>query len=129
MVALALPAGEAVGRIGCFFNGCCYGTVCSTPWAVYQHGAWRHPVQIYSAVTAALIFGSLLGVRKWLTREGDLFMLYLVAFGATRFGLEFLRQNDTFWLGLTPMQWLCLELIVYGTLTLMSRKRQPAPSK
>lgn len=26
LFALALPAGEAVGRIGCFFNGCCYGT-------------------------------------------------------------------------------------------------------
>lgn len=127
LFALALPAGEAIGRIGCFFNGCCYGTVCKAPWAVYQHGAWRHPVQIYSAVSAGLIFAILLLLRNRMNREGDLFKLYLIAFGVTRFGLEFLRANDTYWLGLTPMQWFCLELIVYATLTLIvSRRSTPS---
>ena len=123
LFALALPAGEAVGRIGCFFNGCCYGTVCNVPGAVFQHGAWRYPVQIYSSLTAAMIFGILMAFRKRLAREGDLFKLYLILFGSTRFALEFLRQNDTFWMGLTPMQWFCLELTAFGTLTLVPLKR------
>ncbi|HLJ53705.1 MAG TPA: prolipoprotein diacylglyceryl transferase family protein, partial [Chthonomonadaceae bacterium] len=43
LFAVALAAGEAVGRWGCFFAGCCYGRPTSLPWAVWQHGAWRHP--------------------------------------------------------------------------------------
>jgi phosphatidylglycerol:prolipoprotein diacylglycerol transferase len=125
LFALALPAGEAVGRIGCFFNGCCYGTACRVPWAVYQHDAWRHPTQLYSSVTAALIFAGLLAIRNRLKREGDLFRVYLIAFGASRFGLEFLRQNDTLWFGLTPMQWFCLELVLFGSLTLVLPRRRP----
>jgi phosphatidylglycerol:prolipoprotein diacylglycerol transferase len=126
LFALALPAGEAVGRIGCFLNGCCYGTTCDLPWAVEQHGALRHPAQLYSAASAAGIFLGLLLVRGRLTREGDLFRLYLISFGATRFGLEFVRANSTFWLGLTPMQWFCLELVLYGSVALaLQRRREP----
>ena len=32
-----------MGRLGCFFNQCCYGSQCDLPWAIYQHDAWRHP--------------------------------------------------------------------------------------
>ncbi|HVT12726.1 MAG TPA: prolipoprotein diacylglyceryl transferase family protein [Fimbriimonadaceae bacterium] len=124
LFALALPAGEAVGRIGCYFNGCCYGTTCDEPWAVYQHGAMRHPAQLYSSVTAALIFVGLLWIKKRIAREGDLFKLYLLAFGASRFVLEFYRQNDTYWFGLTPMQWFCLDLILFGVVALARARRQ-----
>lgn len=109
--ALALPAGEAVGRIGCYFNGCCYGEKCDLPWAIYQHDAWRHPAQLYSAVVAALMFAFLCWLRPKLTREGDLFRTYLALFGITRFLLEFVRWRETLWFGLSPMQWFCLELI------------------
>ncbi len=126
LFALALPAGEAVGRIGCYFNTCCYGTTCRLPWSVYQHGAWRHPTQLYSSATAALIFLGLLHLRGRFAREGDLFKVYLVAFGASRFGLEFLRENDTFWFGLTPMQWFCLELALFGGITLVAGSRKQA---
>ncbi len=55
--AVALPAGEFFGRIGCWFNGCCFGKVCTLPWAVNSHDAMRHPTQFYLAASAALIFG------------------------------------------------------------------------
>src|SRR5207247_6012464 len=73
LFALALPAGEAVGRIGCFFNGCCYGVPSHVPWAVFQHGAWRHPTQFYAALLAAALFGLLVMLRNRMPREGDLF--------------------------------------------------------
>lgn len=123
LFALALPAGEAVGRIGCYFNGCCYGTRCEFPWAVDQHGALRHPAQLYTAITAAAIFLVLLRKRKALKVEGDLFKLYLLLFGATRFGLEFVRENNSFWLSLTPMQWFCLELVAYSLVSTFWRRR------
>ncbi len=55
----SLPVGlaYAIGRIGCFFNGCCYGKVCTLKWAARfpVHAAWgmavlpRHPTQLYAA--------------------------------------------------------------------------------
>lgn len=118
LFALALPAGEAIGRIGCFYNGCCYGAVCDVPWAVEQHGALRHPVQLYSAAAAAIAFAVVLCARGKLTRDGDLFKLYLLLFGAFRLGLEFLRQRDVIFLGLSPMQWFSIELVAYSVVAL-----------
>jgi phosphatidylglycerol:prolipoprotein diacylglycerol transferase len=123
--ALALPAGEAIGRIGCFYNGCCYGTESRLPWAVHQHGAWRHPAQLYSSVVALTIFLVLLGIELLgeLKREGDLFRLYLVLFGTSRFLLEFVRWRESLVLGLSPMQWFCLDLIVVGCVGLWRSQR------
>ena len=125
LFALALPAGEAVGRIGCFFNGCCFGEKCNLPWAVYQHDAWRHPAQLYSAAVSALVFVSLLWARQRLNREGDLFLLYLFAFGITRFGLEFVRWRESTFFGLSPMQWFCVELVVGAVVTWFVRSKRP----
>jgi phosphatidylglycerol:prolipoprotein diacylglycerol transferase len=121
LFALALPAGEAVGRIGCYFNGCCYGTPTHVSWAVYQHSQWRHPAQLYSSVSAALLFGILVLLRDRLAKEGDLFRLYLVGFGASRFALEFFREGDKGYAGLSLMQWACIGFVVYGFGSLVSR--------
>lgn len=140
LFALALPAGEAVGRLGCFYNGCCYGTPWDGPWSVAQHGALRHPAQLYSALTAAVIFGALLWIsvspassgsswrEGWGERkEGDLFRLYLLLFGLTRFALEFVRWRESTVLGLSPMQWFCLDLVVIASIGLLRRKRDEVP--
>jgi len=34
LIAPSVVLGMALGRIGCFLNGCCYGDVCDLPWAV-----------------------------------------------------------------------------------------------
>jgi phosphatidylglycerol---prolipoprotein diacylglyceryl transferase len=186
LFALALPAGEAVGRIGCFFNGCCYGVPSHVPWAVYQHGAWRHPAQLYAALIAAAIFGTLFALRNRICdsgrdrkelrkrestrkreknrianrltqsdrsepagfrafahfrafavpfgafrsrsdrmqREGDLFKLYLVLYGVSRFGLEFLRERNLAFGGLSLAQWVCLEIAVVAWLALDTSRRR-----
>ena len=124
LFALALPAGEAVGRIGCFFNGCCYGVPSHVAWAVYQHGAWRHPAQLYSALAAAAIFGTLFALRDRMLREGDLFKLYLVLYGASRFGLEFLRERNLAFGGLSLAQWVCLEMAMVASLALVVSSRR-----
>jgi phosphatidylglycerol:prolipoprotein diacylglycerol transferase len=119
LFALALPAGEAIGRVGCYFNGCCYGTPSHVPWAVYQHGAWRHPTQLYAALIAAALFGTLYALRDRLPHAGDLFRLYLVLYGAGRFGLEFLRERNLAFGGLSLAQWACLEIAVVAALALV----------
>ena len=107
--ALALPAGEAVGRLGCYFNGCCYGTPWHGAWAIHQHGAWRHPAQLYSAAAAALIFAIVFATRDKWRREGDGFRLYLVLYGASRFVIEFWRERPLTWGDLSLVQLICLE--------------------
>ncbi|MBI5831632.1 MAG: prolipoprotein diacylglyceryl transferase [Armatimonadetes bacterium] len=100
--ALALPAGEAVGRLGCFVNGCCHGAVTTVPWAVWQHEAWRHPTQLYSAAWAAITYALLRAWRDRVPCEGDLFRAYLVLFGLGRCVIESVRAQDQ------PAAWLSL---------------------
>jgi phosphatidylglycerol---prolipoprotein diacylglyceryl transferase len=141
LFALALPAGEAIGRVGCYFNQCCYGIKCNLPWAIYQHGALRHPTQIYSSLTGLGLllwllwearrrgmFG--LGARDGPEPEGDLFYLYLLGFGITRFLIEFVRWRESLFFGLSPMQWFCLDLIVVGAvgLRLVALRRSGTPT-
>jgi len=130
LFALALPAGETVGRIGCFFNGCCFGIPCdphTVTWAVHQHGAYRHPAQLYASLFALVVFGVLLALRDRMRREGDLFRLYLVLFGFGRFGLEFLRVRTPSVGGLSVAQWVCLEIAALSAIALaISRARAGA---
>ncbi len=105
--ALALPLGEAVGRLGCLAAACCYGAPAQVPWAVFQHGAARHPTQVYSALLALLLYAGLRAVRDRLPREGDLFRLYLAGYAVTRFGVETLRDHGGA-PGLSAAQWACL---------------------
>lgn len=124
MWALALPAGEAVGRIGCTLNGCCYGTRFNGSWAIFQHGAWRHPTQIYSALVAALILGILFKLRDQLPREGDLFRLYLLLYGLSRFGIEEFRERHFVFASFSMVQLICLETAVVAAFALVFSWRQ-----
>ena len=124
LFALAIPAGEALGRVGCHFNGCCYGKICSLPLATYQHGAWRHPTQLYAAAASALIFVVLWRVRDRWPHEGDGWKAFLVLWGASRFAIEFVRAHERPVDGLSSAQWTSLGLAVVGVL-LLWRARRP----
>jgi phosphatidylglycerol:prolipoprotein diacylglycerol transferase len=104
--ALPLAAAVAVGRWGCFFNGCCAGTETRLPWGVdFGDGVRRHPTQIYESLFHLLMAAVVLGLmwKKWLT--GHRLQLYLIAYSAYRFGTEFIRPEPAWWLGLTFYQW------------------------
>ena len=122
--ALALPAGEAIGRIGCYFNGCCYGTKCDASWAIYQHGAWRHPTQLYAGAAAALIFAVVWFSRGQMRREGDSFKLYLLLYGASRLAIEFARERSTVWNNLSLVQIICLETAIVAAIALAWNNRK-----
>jgi phosphatidylglycerol:prolipoprotein diacylglycerol transferase len=97
--ALALPAGEAVGRIGCWFHGCCYGKICHLPWAVYQHEAWRHPTQFYLSAAALINFAIVYRFRD----RDDVFVISILIWSISRIIIEPLRESAeaTPWLVLT----------------------------
>ncbi len=121
--ALALPAGEAVGRLGCWFNGCCGGRESSLPWAVMHNGTALHPSQLYMAAGLLILLASLLRLRPRLEQAGDLFLYYLAGYGLLRFLVEFTRSQDALFFGLSLAQWICLLFVSAGILGLLARRR------
>jgi phosphatidylglycerol---prolipoprotein diacylglyceryl transferase len=107
--ALPLALALAVGRWGCFCNGCCYGLPTTLPWAVdFGDGVPRHPTQVYESLFhLALAF-----VLLWLQIRDRLrthrLQFYLIAYCGYRFLTEYLRPEPPGWLGLTFYQWVCL---------------------
>ncbi len=108
--APSLAIGQAIGRIGCFLNGCCFGKPVS--WgikfppgsmasyeqfsqslikSVNEYSLPVHPTQLYSSLNALIIFLILILVRRRKRFNGELFWLYLLLYAITRFGIEFLR--------------------------------------
>lgn len=96
-----LAAGHAVGRIGCFLAGCCYGKTCDLPWAVTFNdplslapiGVQLHPSQLYSVVANFVVFSFLWFFRKRTQYTGQLFWLYVLSYGLVRAFLELFRGD------------------------------------
>lgn len=110
LFAVALSAGEAIGRIGCFIGGCCFGKAASLAWSVHDHGAWRHPAQLYLSFTAASTLALLLWLeRRRILPENGLFYVQGMCFCAARFAVEFFREvPSTPYAGMTLVQLACL---------------------
>jgi phosphatidylglycerol:prolipoprotein diacylglycerol transferase len=110
-VALPLAVSLAIGRWGCFFNGCCFGTRTSLPWSCdFGDGVPRHPTQIYES----LFHAAMAIVLIWLARRDLLrwqrLKLYLIAYCAFRFATEFIRPEPRILGGLTWYQWFTLPM-------------------
>jgi phosphatidylglycerol:prolipoprotein diacylglycerol transferase len=100
--ALGLVFGHAIGRLGCFFAGCCYGDACTLPWAVEfpaTPNIPRHPTQLYEAIANLAIFAVLFLVRKRKPFDGFVFLLYVMLYSSVRFALEFFRGDTTQMIG------------------------------
>jgi phosphatidylglycerol:prolipoprotein diacylglycerol transferase len=127
LFAVALSAGEAMGRWGCYFAGCCYGRPSAVPWAIYQHGAMRHPTQIYLSLANAAILGVLLLVERRRPQENTLFFLQGTLYCFARFVIEFFRAGPATSIGLTAAQIACIGGILFfsiGLARLMRRRPQ-----
>lgn len=93
LVAIAL----AVGRIGCFLNGCCYGKVCSLPWAVVFADAGiqgaRHPAQLYELILNVILFFILLYWWKRKSFDGEIAIGFFMIYSAIRAFCEIFRDS------------------------------------
>ena len=99
----------AVGRWGCFFNGCCYGVVTTLPWGVdFGDGIPRHPTQIYESLFHATMAGVLIVIARRGLIPHQRLKLYLIAYCGYRFLTEFIRPEPTLAGGLTFYQWFVL---------------------
>lgn len=98
---LAMPpllAGLATGRIGCFFNGCCFGAPCDLPWGIPSPRnplIHVHPTQLYETVVCGLMAAGLWWFwarRRW---DGQILILTMLGYGLWRFLNESLRHEAT----------------------------------
>ncbi len=108
-----LALGQAIGRIGCFFNGCCYGKEVSLGIYFPVHQARLHPTQLYEFLGLLVIFFILKNQHSKSKVQGSTFLLYLILAALLRFVIEFFRA-DQLWTagGLSLNQWISLILIV-----------------
>lgn len=122
--AVAAPLGHAIGRIGCFFAGCCPGL---SP----------HPVQLYEAFGVAVIAlacrHTLMGVQNGTLVRGTAFRLYLVLYGALRFALDPLRADGRpeRFLGMSHQQGLallCIAVVIVWHAASARRKLTVGPA-
>jgi phosphatidylglycerol:prolipoprotein diacylglycerol transferase len=114
LVALPLALGLAIGRLGCFAAGCCYGRSTAGPLGFYlpdENGLWavRYPTQLMAAGANLLIYGLLLAAerRGRLPFPGALGLLFIALYSLKRFGLAFLRASGAVPL-LGPFSWMHL---------------------
>ncbi len=127
--APGVAIGHAIGRLGCFAAGCCWGAVCDKPWAVTFRNpdAYRlvgvplnlplHPTQLYEALAEAILFGFLWKRATSAHRPGEILGLYLVISSLARFIIEFYRvhqQDLPFGGPLSITQWIALVLLLPG---------------
>jgi phosphatidylglycerol:prolipoprotein diacylglycerol transferase len=126
MLAPGIILAQAIGRVGCTLNGCCYGTVCDLPWSViYDHpeslgmiGVAVHPTQIYEIIYNIIIFDILLLLRNRFKPDGSLFLIYLSFYAVWRLGIDFIRDGTDFLFGLHQAQIISIIVLII-TISLM----------
>lgn len=143
--SIAIPIGVAVGRIGCFRAGCCFGIPTSLPWGIkYASGTPAyssqlasgligpgavttlpiHPTQLYDAGLNILLALLLLRYRKHFRKPGSAFLAYCAGYGAIRFSIEFMRAGGGVeFLGLKTVQWIVAFAVVVVLVLLMHSEK------
>jgi phosphatidylglycerol:prolipoprotein diacylglycerol transferase len=124
VIALYIPLGHILGRLGCLLSGCCYGIESSLPWALpcaAGDSALRHPTQIYEMVANSLIFLILFVFDRRIQQgknryfNGFLFGLYVSLYCFARTVVEAYRDSQILafgWLRTTQVFALGVGLVV-----------------
>jgi phosphatidylglycerol:prolipoprotein diacylglycerol transferase len=142
--APGIALGHAIGRLGCFAAGCCWGKECHLPWAVTFRnpeangltgvplGIPLHPAQLYESATEALLFAFLYWKYNKAHSPGQIIGLYLVISSVIRFLIEFERFHEQalpFGLPLSITQWIAIGLAIVGLALLLTPKAPPLVSR
>lgn len=111
----SLPLGHALGRVGCFMQGCCHGTPSesafrvlyppdSPVWSSQVHAGLIertspaclpvHPVQLYETAANFLVWIALVVFLRRPHREGRIVALYMMLYALVRFSMEFFRGDE-----------------------------------
>jgi phosphatidylglycerol:prolipoprotein diacylglycerol transferase len=148
VIAPGIAVGIALGRLGCFLNGCCYGDACDLPWAVRfpkhsppwesevarnlippnaDHSLWLHPTQLYSTIDGLvilLLLSAYFPIRK---RDGEVMGLLMLTYPMTRFFVEHLRNDEgvVAGTGMTISQLISVGIFAGGLIYWFALSRMP----
>ncbi len=125
---IAVPGialGLAFGRLGNFVNHELYGLPSNLPWAIYIPPEARlpqfatvtryHPLFLYESLLNIINFGILLWLGEKFRnslKAGDLILVFFVNYGIIRFGLEFLRIDQSLVYGMDINQALAAAVAI-----------------
>ena len=139
LLDLAAPfvaLGEAITRIGCLCNGCCWGAPTRLPWGIHfprysfpwhqqvndgriwadtSHSLPVHPTQLYMTLGLMVLFVALLLLLRQNVTKGRVFCGYLIGYGVLRGVVESFRGDSAHdLLGMTVSQVISISLILVG---------------
>jgi phosphatidylglycerol:prolipoprotein diacylglycerol transferase len=113
--AIVLPVSIAIGRIGCQLAGCCQGIAYEGVLAVKDaQGIGRYPIPQIEFAFHALMAVVLWRLYRARQLQGRLFAIYVTAYGAFRFGSEYLRDTSKAFFDHSAYQWFALALFAFG---------------
>jgi len=125
---------HALGRLGCFAAGCCYGrptdsflgVTYSDPLSLAPTGLPLLPTQLFSALVILILFLGAQVISRRGHRPGMLLVYYVFSYGSFRFLIEFLRDDfrGAVLAHLHPSQWISLGLLLMGGFLWAYVKRQ-----
>jgi prolipoprotein diacylglyceryl transferase len=141
VVAPAIPLGQAIGRLGNWFNQELFGRPTDLPWGLkidpenrpsgYTQVTTFHPTFLYEALWNLALAGLLVLYERWRPggRPGRLFALYVAGYGLGRLWVEALRIDEaTTIAGVRVNIWVSILAVAGATAWLIIYRRPPSPS-
>ncbi len=120
---IAVPCvilGQGIGRIGCYFSGCCYGEVVADPnlhffpLSIFIHGDWHYATMFWECFADLIICAVLVIILKKVKINGIVLSGYLILYGIARAVIEGFRGESLMWGSLRVSQGLSIILIAVG---------------
>ena len=126
-VLSGLPLGHAFGRMGCFLNGCCYGSPTQSIFGLPVsdlEGVKCHPVQLYEVGLLLTLYLMLLFFYRRRRFNGQIVGMYAIGYGVIRLTTEMFRGDPRQMASsLTVAQAISAGLIVFGLFVLTALPR------
>lgn len=118
LFAYPMILGLIIGRIGCFANGIYEDTygVSTTLFTGMDlgDGILRHPVTLYEIAFLIILWICLAQLKKNYSLEsGGMFKIFMIAYLAFRFLLDFIKPHYPVIAGLSTIQLTCLAGLIY----------------
>lgn len=124
LIAPYAALAQAIGRVGCLLNGCCFGKESSFGIYFTVHKSVLIPTQIYSSLILIFIFVTLRFLQVRPHKEGQIFFTYLLLYSLKRFFIEFWRaDNELIFIGLTLFQIISIVIFCLALIKLIIIKR------
>lgn len=123
----AILSAQIMGRLGCFFAGCCYGKPTDAWFGVQFQNVfgYRHPTQLYEMAAAMLIMIAISILQRRRLYTDKIFFIYIYTYAGARLIIEHFRgDNPHIWLGLTFTQIVSILILLSLPMVVINFKKR-----